>query len=196
MGLRFGVFGLPSDFAFGILAISTIFTQSHLKSWAKFLMMHSTSGSWNFAQDTRFLLFLLAKFSRTNSLLPSITHHFNVFTVYLTALERWLSSGNLLPLSALRCAHQPTRHKLPEHSATGDKCTCRKFQPLPPILRNLVCASHFDSSRIVSICIHLPVVGLSTCYVFCVCPCFCVSLVKHWTFDALPLPELFPLLLP
>ena len=44
---------------------------------------------------------------------------------------------------------QESKNKLlPEHGATADSSSCKKFRPLPPFLRSSVCASHLESTRI------------------------------------------------
>ena len=128
-------------------------------------MMHSPS------QGTMFLLFVLAKFSMPESIWPSIPRNCvseGLVTVehlqYLSCCESLLclvrtnqpDNGTQYPWSLILNSFwkkptliQESKNKLlPRHGATADRSSCKKFRPLPPILRSNVCASHLESTRI------------------------------------------------
>ena len=87
----------------------------------------------------------------------------------------------------------PKTNFLSQRGATGDSYTCKKFQPPPPTPRSIVCASHTDCSRIVSLCTWFPSLGSPSVEPFVFWSWPLLFHVQDWPFDGLPLLELFPL---
>ena len=91
---------------------------------------------------------------------------------------------------------QDSQNKLlSQRGATGDSYTCKKFQLPPPTPRSIVCASHTDCSRIVSLCTWFPSLGSPSVEPFVFWSWPLLFHVQDWPFECLPLLELFPLLL-
>ena len=151
-------------------------------------MMLATSGSCNFVKCTIFLLFLFAKFNMPDAFWPSITRHFNLFTVSLMAWERWLICRNFLLLNGCFASCAPTSQAV-VHGIRGAWCELMLPTKTLPSVEH---ASHVDSSRIFSVRKKLSFLLDSTSVkLFLFLPLLLPSFVKDRSSDCLLLTELF-----